>query len=77
MKRSWVLADGDRKKKPTTVVDSSSSGGAGAGVSPSSLDVGGAATVALSKEDSDVIQGYVDNMNRIKHQTEHICPEVR
>ena len=75
MKRSWVLADGDRKKKTSSTNNNnnySNSSSKGESMEPQA-----SCCIPLSKTDSDEIQGYVDNMNRIKHQTEHICPEVR
>ena len=72
MKRSWVLADGDRKKKPSTISASKASDAQ----PPCGSSAPDESRVPLSKSDSDMIQGYVDIMNRIKHQTENISPEV-
>lgn len=77
MKRSWVLADGERKKVPPTTSRQQS-------CSPMSSPVKAQADTGLSsdgflqlsKEDIHTIQDCVDKMQMINHQTEDLNPQI-
>ena len=74
MRRSWVLADGERKRltaiKSNNKCPENVSGLSGSSPDPAS------SLLTMFKEESDQIQDYLEKMTMIKNQTEDMNPEV-
>ena len=79
MRRSWVLADGERKRltalKSSNKLLSIATGCSGNGqVSPAMSD--SSSLLMMDKDESDQIQDCLDKMTMIRNQTEDMNPEV-
>ena len=75
MRRSWVLADGERKRL-TAIKTNNKSPDPGSGVSGSSPDPANS-LLTMFKEESEQIHDYLEKMTMIRNQTEDMNPEVR
>ena len=90
MRRSWVLADGERKRltalkssnktslamNSMSAMNSTFAGENYSGqMSPSSMDMSGM-LLTMDKDESDQIQDCLDKMTMIRNQTEDMNPEV-
>ena len=77
MRRSWVLADGERKRLTRGQKSPNNKTFENVPTTNCPLPTMETSLLLMDKEESDQIQDYLDKMTMIRNQTEDMNPEVR
>ena len=76
MRRSWVLADGERKRLTALKSANKFMTSLDVGQECPSMDMSSDSRLMMDKEESEQIQDLLDKMTMIRNQTEDMNPEV-